>query len=218
MRVQDKLLRVASALLLAGAFVVVSAERADAGLILYVCNDAACAGGDDDVTMDGDGDGVVGFLNAGLTVDVAFSYPSFGTAGTPFLSMTYGITSDGFTHYGPQPYIYAAQDGFLASPGTAFLDANSTNSGGTAFGFTGAGTFDPAGPAADFDCTTNFLNCGGTFPVGAAPYYLAVGVAPDAPGTGDVTVTVVPDGGSTAALLGTVLMGFGMLRRRFGKA
>ena len=51
------LARVSSVLLLAGAFVVMSAARADATLIVYVCNDAACGGGGIDFTIaDGSGD------------------------------------------------------------------------------------------------------------------------------------------------------------------
>jgi len=229
MKVYQRLLaRAMSVLLLAGSLMVVSPARADAGLILYLCTDASCLGGDDFVIEDNDSNdeapslGAIVITVAGITFDTAITYPYIGSEAEPYLNMTYNIGEAGFD-YAPAPYLYAAQSGFTA-PGTAYMNANSSNSAGTAFFYTGAGSFLPstAGAAAITCAFTSAPDggCDGYAAVGGdgVPYYMALGVAPT-PGiagaaSGDLTATV-PDGGSTAALLGSVLVGVGMLRRRF---
>ena len=52
MRVHRNMLaKISSVLLLAGGFVVMNAARADAALILYVCDDADCDGAGSDFTI-----------------------------------------------------------------------------------------------------------------------------------------------------------------------
>lgn len=225
MRLQ--LARISSVLLLTGAFVVMSAARADATLIVYVCNDAACgAGGIDFTIADGSGLdsnptlGEVTFFTPGGGTVSASSYPSQGTAADPFLNLTYSLASTTFASFGGTMFLYSAQDPFTTS-GTASLLANASNGSGTASLYSGLGSFAPPGGAPLVSCP---MPCSGSGAV-TAPYYLAVGIAPIANATngganGDATATVVPqqtvpDGGSTAALLGSVLLGFGMLRRKF---
>lgn len=221
------LTRMLSALALAGAFVVVSADRADAALIVYVCNDAACAAGgtfvdqtivDNSVDDLNPADGRISLNLAGGHVDVdASSYPSAGSETSPFLALTYDLDSAGFAELDGTPYFFATQDGFT-STGTVGILANASSGGGTVDVYSDGGSFTPPGAAPIFTCA---LNCSGFAPTsGSVPFYLAIEVAPTAgtAGTarGDVTLESVPDGGTTATLLGSVLVVVGMLRRRFG--
>jgi hypothetical protein len=217
------LARTVSALVLAGAFVVVSAERADAALIVWICNDAACAAGGDTMVVD-NGIGDTNLADGRISVSVsdghasefASSYPSAGSQTSPILSLNYDIDQAGFAAIGT-PYFYATQDDFLAI-GTLGIVANATAGGGTVNVFSGAGSFTPPGVAPIFNCA---LDCSGSAPTfGSTPYFLAIRVNPTA-GTGggargDVTVQSVPDGGATATLLGSVLVAVGLLRRRYG--
>ena len=224
--------RMVSGLLLAGAFVVLSAARADAALIVYICNDAACAAGgtfvDQMITDNGAGDTntTLGRISAqvagGTVIELASSYPSVGTAATPTLKLSYDLDLVGFAALDFTPYFFATQDGFTTT-GLAGVEADASSGGGTASLYTGAGVFAP-GPgnfslvspgAAVASCVLDCNTAAATF--ATAPYYLAIQVAPtpDAAGaSGDVTVTV-PDGGSTAMLLGSMLFAFGAFRRKF---
>jgi VPDSG-CTERM motif len=225
MRVHRQLLaRLGSVLFLAGAFVVMNAARADATLIVYLCNDAACTGGGDSIITDG----LAGDSDADPD-SIVYNAPGGGRIAADTdptqLGMTYRLTAETFDMFGGTPYIYATQDSF-ASSGLAEFAANATLGNGNASLHTGAGLFTPPFGIGVINCA---MPCADSTPV-VAPYYLAVGVAPIAApplpnGTprgarGDATVTVtpqqtVPDGGSTATLLGSILLGFGMLRRKF---
>ena len=208
--------KMAGALVLAGAFVVLSAQRADAALIVLVCDAFACGGGIFETIADGDADdlsaaaGRVSVDFGGGTVNVtANSYPSAGSPSEPFLSLTYDLDEDGFTALGGTPYFYAVQDGFTA-PGNFAVEADASSGGGNTTVYTDG--FVPI-----FACA---LDCTGFAAVAHSPFFLAIEVAPTA-GTlgtarGDVTMTTVPDGGTTATLLGSVLLAVGMLRRRLG--
>lgn len=224
------LTRITSVVLLAGAFVVMTAARSEAALIVWVCNDVTCSGGGDAVIADGSaGDddtspGGVSFLIPGYA-DVDAS--DLGTPATPVLTMNFTLSANGFSFFGGTPYIYVAQDDFTAYPGLATFAANNSLGGGTGSLFAGpAGTFAPGGGTEIFGCPSIApLACvGGSAAVPPAPYYLALGIAPTAGvgggATGDASVFVtpqqtVPDGGSTATLLGSALLAFGMLRRKF---
>jgi len=231
--------RLASALFLAGALVFVSAARSEAALIVYVCNDALCTLGPNFTIADngaGDTDGDLGQISINLpgfpgTV-TANSSPPLGGPLTPALNMTYTLGQTAFAAVAT-PFLFATQDLFIA-PGTATFQANATFlSGGTASLFSGPGTFIPPNTAAGI-VAAPVLNCASVAapgctlmaPVGAvSPYYLTLRVGPTANAagfaSGDASVQVatasVPDGGSTAVLLGSVLIGFGMLRRRFSE-
>ena len=214
--------KMASALLLAGAFVVVSAARADAALIVYICDDDQCLGAGSTQIVDngaGDTNPIVGRINAQLiggTIDVLATSSKVGLSS---LSLNYDIERATFTAIG-QPYFFAADDNFT-NLGLATMEADASDGGGVADLFIGPGTFNPnlAGvPNAScvMDCTTSA-------PVLATPNYLAIRIAPTLGATGargDATVIVpqqsVPDGGSTVLLLGSALCAFGVLRRRIG--
>jgi hypothetical protein len=189
-----------------------------------------CTGAGDFIITDNSGsdadptEGFVSFNISGFADVDASTYPVLGTEGTPVLTLNYGLSSAGFTSFGT-PFIYAAQDGYTGSPGNALFNANNSLGGGSASLYAGAGTFVPGSGTQVFHCASIAPgDCvGGIAPVPTAPYYLALGIVP-APGvgggaTGDASVIVtplqtVPDGGSTAALLGSILLGFGILRRK----
>lgn len=218
------LAKTVSALLLAGAFVALSAPRSEAALIVWVCNDANCVGGGDfTVTDDMAGDsslttGEISAVIAGVGVQTALSYPEVGDPSSPFLNLHYNITAAGFATLGT-PFIYAANDGFTGT-GTVGFTANASNGGGTATLFAGSGAFLPSTGIPIvlnclMPCDTSAASPG--FP---PSFYLGIGIAPTAgnlgAASGDATALSVPDGGTTATLLGSVLVVVGMLRRRYG--
>ncbi len=206
--------KVVSGLLLAGAFVVVTAARAEAGLIVYVCNDATCSGGDDFVIVDdGIGDansaveGQITAVIAGIGIELATSYPRVGDPSQPYLNLTYSIGD--LSVFGGTPYLYALQDGFTYQ-GNVLVEADASDGSGQVAVYADLG-------APIFSCLA--MDCAGTGLAPAAPYFLMIQVQPTAGGlgsaSGDVTITAVPDGGSTMMLLGSVLVGFGAFRRKF---
>jgi len=222
--------KLVSSLMLAGALVALSPTRAEAVLIVYACNDINCAG--EVGVLDGSGsdtNGAAGITSAsffGGAIDLtATTKPAVGSAGSPYLNLTYSITAAGFTALGGTPYLYAIESGFSA-PGVLNFTADGSNPPvpptGQATLLGGADPFAFPGNQL-FTCV---MDCAGSAPAPmAASYYLAIRIQP-IPGisgaaSGDATVsltpTTVPDGGSTAALLGSVLVAFGVLRRKLGK-
>jgi hypothetical protein len=227
---RNMLARTVSGLLLAGAFVVVSAARADAALIVYVCDDAVCSGGADfTITDNGAGDSDLGVGTIEIDIDgflgsvSSNTKPFIGDPTTPALSLNYLLGPDAFTAIAT-PYIFATEDGFTAGD-LATFQANATfQSGGTAALFSGAGSFDVTAIGAPLlSCLSVAApGCLSQAPVGAGtPYYLALRAGPTVGPFGiaqaDLSVTVesVPDGGSTAMLLGSMLVAFGAFRRKF---
>jgi hypothetical protein len=220
--------RIAGIVLLVGAFGVITAARSEAALIVWLCNDASCSGGGDFTIADGsasDGDTTVGSVSFLIPGYADVDAGDLGTAATPVLTMNYTLTSAGFGLFGT-PYIYAAQDDYTAFPGTATFAANNSLGGGTGSLFAGpSGTFAPGSGTEIIGCASIAPSAcvGGSAAVPPAPYYLALGIVPASgsggAATGDASVFVtpqqtVPDGGTTATLLGSILLGFGVLRRK----
>jgi len=212
--------------MLAGALVASSAARAEAVLLVYACNDVSCVGGDAFVADNGAGDtnlmaGIVSTSFFGGTVDLtATTKPMVGTDSSPYLNLTYSITAAGFQSLSTTPYLYAIETGYTGVGTLNFTaDAsNPTTNGGTGSLLGGTGAFAFPGTVL-FTCT---MDCSGAAAAPTAPYYLAIRIQPtvgiSGAASGDATAyltATVPDGGSTAALLGSVLVGFGMLRRKF---
>ena len=161
--------RLMSALFLTSAFVLVSAAQSEAGLVVYVCDDAVCTNGPNFTVSDGGlGDldpdaGQITVQVAGFTGSLsANSYPALGGATAPALNITYTLGQAAFTAF-PTPFLFATQDLFTA-PGTATFQANATFlSGGTASLFSGPGTFSaPMTPAGITAVPT--LNCAWLLP------------------------------------------------------
>ena len=212
--------------MLAGALVALSAARAEAVLLVYACNDIGCVGGDAFVADNGAGDtnamtGIVSTSFFGGSVDLtATTKPTVGTELSPYLNLTYSITAAGFQSLSNTPYLYAIETGF-SGVGTLNFSADASNptaNGGTGSLLGATGAFAFPGTVL-FTC---MMDCSGTAAAPTAPYYLAVRVQPNVgvsgAASGDatayLTAATVPDGGSTAALLGSVLVGFGLLRRK----
>jgi hypothetical protein len=216
--------KISSALLLAGAFVVVSAARADAALIVYICDQDDCGGAVTQIVDNGAGDTNpnVGRINASFAGGTIESLASSNNVGLlSSLSLNYDITEDSFNIIGT-PYFFSTDD-IYTNVGIANLEANASDGGGLADLFIGTGTFNVFAPGAPttgcvMDCDNVLAPTGGT-----TPYFMAIRIAPtlgEAGARGDATVTVrgtVPDGGSTVLLLGSALCAFGMLRRRIGR-
>ena len=224
------LTKLVSSLMLAGALVALSPTRAEAVLIVYACNDISCVG--EVGVSDGSGsdtnpsNGITSASFFGGAIDLtATTKPAVGSAGSPYLNLTYSLTAAGFQALSNTPYLYAIETGFSA-PGTLNFTADGSNPpaspSGNATLLGAAGAFAFPGNQL-FTCVMDCAGSAGA-PV-AASYYLAIRIQP-LPGisgaaSGDATVSLtpstVPDGGSTAALLGSVLVAFGVLRRKLGK-
>ena len=214
--------RIGGVLLLASAFVVMNAAQSDAALMVWICNDAACAGevpvtdnlaGDVNPTL-----GAITVITPAGSVELASTYPFLGTPTEPVLNLTYSFGRADFVLLSGTPFVYAAQTGFLLSPGTAIFDANASNGGGTATAWAGTfpSVFNPPGNPLEIIGGPCLMPCSDTGNVPAAPYFLAVGVAvtPGAGGgaSGDATVTV-PEPASMA-LFGLGLFAVGVVSRR----
>jgi hypothetical protein len=210
--------KISSAVLLAGAFVVMSPEKADAALMVWICNDAACAG-EVAVTDNMAGDlnpiaGIITVITGGGSVELASSYPFIGSPASPVLNVTYNLGAADFAILGT-PYIYASQDGFTGQGGLYF-EADASNGGGTATAYAGAGGFAPPGAIGDIVGGPCAMDCTDTGVAPAAPYYMAIGlnITAGAGGgaSGDATITV-PEPASMA-LFGLGLFGVGVMTRR----
>ena len=171
--------------------------------------------------------GLVGIQVAGFTGTVtASSKLAVGSPTDPFLNLTYSLGPNAFNPAlggFATPFLFVTENGFTAFPGTASLNANASSGGGEVALFSGTGTFTPPGAVPEHHLRDALHAIGScqrapTLLFGPASRpILITGASPAASGDATVRVAAVPDGGSTAALLGSVLVGFGMLRRRFSK-
>ena len=121
---------------------VSTASRADAAFISYICDDAACAGGNDVIVTDqgpGDnfpGSAMVGQINAGavsfngftIVTNVAQSKSLIGSASAPQLDLTFSaVTNDNLSH---TIFLYASDTGFTGlSPFSLTLGGTQTPAG-----------------------------------------------------------------------------------------
>ena len=224
------------------ACVVGTSARADAALLAYLCDDAACTGGNDILVTDqgaGDnfpGSGQVGQINAGalnfngftITTNITQSKPLIGSALLPQLDLTFNaVTSDDLDH---QIFLYAADTGFTGT-GDVLLTLGGTQPGeGTIQGRAWGGavntnTSDPraAGPLLANTGSTAIspfaLSAAGLLDPAVNPYALAIGVqlARSSAGvtTGDLHLSVVPiPEPASMGLFGLGMMGLAAWRQR----
>lgn len=185
------------------AAALTAASQADAAFIAYICDDAACAGGNDTIVTDnGPGDNFpgsaqIGQINSGalniggftIVTNVSQSKPLIGSADLPQLDLTFSaVTSDNASH---TIFLYAVDTGFTLGTGQASLTLGGTQSNpgvgssvqGRAWGgATNANTADPRGVGPLFANTGSTgaspfaLSAGGLFSPTANPYALSIGI------------------------------------------
>jgi hypothetical protein len=129
--------------------VVGTSTRADAAFFAAICNDLACAGGDDFVVLDNNGNtsgggaatdtiGAVGAINFSTTafgyslaVNTSQSKPVIGSATSPQLDLTFSATTTAAAT-GSSIFLYASDTDFLGANAHPFLlTLGGTNSGGS---------------------------------------------------------------------------------------
>ena len=237
------LLRTGSTALFAAvimACVVAPTRKADATLITYICDDAACLGGNDTIVTDqgpGDnfpGSAMVGQVNAGavnfagftIVTNTSQSKPLIGSAGIPQLDISFAVTtSDNAAH---TIYLYASDTGFTyVGAGRLELGGTQPPSGDgnslTAFAYGAASNtnFDRSNLLGSIgpDNTSPFA-LSASLPSGippVSPYSVTIGLKIDRASagttTGDLNVRAVPEPMSIA-LLGSGLLAAGLFRRK----
>jgi hypothetical protein len=208
------------------AFAFAASGPAKADLVAYICNDAACAGGDDfSVSAGGTGTAVVFTSAFGFTflLNSTISKPALGSATAPQMDLSFQATSQ--TGSANPVYFFGSDTDFTASGQIPYLMQFNGNSTG---GATISGTF--SGGSSDLQLVGPLINSialngapvSGVFTPSANPFSLTLGVVllqPDAgASSGDLSVTATPEPSSWAMMiLGFVGIGFVAYRRKAKK-
>ena len=210
---------------------------ANAVFVARICNDLACAGGDDIIVQDNAaGDtiamtGAISFSTSAfgytLLVNTSQSKPVVGSATAPQLDLTFSATSAGAAG---NVFLYASDTDFLTG-GAFALTLGGTNSNGsgsvqgrawggtsnTEFQFSGANLLASIGPLTD---AAFAASASGPFSPSANPFSLTIGttisrgLAGTSTGDLNLQVSAIPEPGTWALMLmGPALIGF-VARRR----
>ena len=216
-----------------------ASTQANAAFFAAICDDLACAGGNDVIVQDnGAGDsfagaGAINFTGAafGYTflVNTSQSKPMVGSAAAPQLDLNFTATSNGTAG---NVFLYASDTGFTLASGSALLTLGGTNSGGsgtvtgrawggtsnTEFQFSGANLVSSfvglTGPTFTGSATTSFASV-------VNPYSLTIGMqvtrasAGTSTGNLNLQISPIPEPSTWATvLIGAALVGFVARRRR----
>jgi hypothetical protein len=218
-----------------------SAGRANASLVLAICDDLTCTGGNDLLLQDnalGDTISSLGGMNIstsafgfGLLVSTTQSKPMLGSAAVPQLDLTFSATTvDNTAH---SAFFYVSDTDFVGAQSLQ-LALGGTNSGGsgsvtgrswggtsnTAMQFSGANLLNTVGPLTGPDYAGAAT---GTLTPAVTPYSLTIGVAltrsTAGTTTGDLNLASTPMSSSvpepSSLLLGALgMMGVGLARRK----
>ena len=163
-----------------------------------------------------------------LNVDTGFTYPAYGTAANPLMDLSFGAV----TQTGGTIWIEFSENGFTG-PGNASLAIGGTTDGSLAIGAFGGNS----NTLFDVNSTANnkllrlppigmlsgnpFSASGAGAAVGQGPYslteYMVIVQNGAGATTGDAKLQI-PDGGTTALLLGFGLIGMSFLAAKFKTA
>lgn len=220
------------------ALIASASTQASAAMLIAVCDDATCSGGNDVIVTDNGSGDTIPAVGAASTAVSAFGYsllvntsqskPIIGSASSPQLDLTFtATTSDSILR---SVYLYVSDTGFVNS-GAYTLSLGGTNSGGSgtvtgrAYGGTTnttllfsnlIGTVGPETGAAYSDTSS------GSFVSSANPYALTLGAtitrSSAGTSTGDLNLQVgpVPEPATWAMML-LGFGGIGMAMRRSGR-